>query len=391
MRSLLQRAGPGHLGVHYIVTDRDVAVIVTTAQGQIGQSRAVPRDELNRQVAALRAALATPRANPLPAAQALYQTLLAPIASSLDQVEKEARAAGRPAATLVLSLTDVLRYVPFAALHDSRQFVVERFATVLRTEAAGDPAGTSESKDWRVAAFGVTGAVSFADDQRQFAALPAVSQEVGAIVRTAATPSGALPGSITLDAEFSRSALEQALAVRGERRVVHVASHFHFAPGNEFGSYLVLGDKGKLSLADLRELNLGGVELLTLSACSTAVGGGRNERGSEVEGLGASLQTAGARSVIASLWAVADTSTAALMPSFYRSLSSADAKLDTALALRSAQLVLLRGAEEGVATSMDTRGASLVGSVVSSDSMQKIQGWAHPFYWAPFILLGRWQ
>ena len=144
--------------------------------------------------------------------------------------------------------------------------------------------------------------------------------------------------------------------------MLHLASHFVFKPGTETDSYLLLGDGGRLSLRDLREagFNFRNIDLLTLSACETAIGGGADANGREVEGLGALAQQRGARAVMATLWPVADASTGLLMQHFYR-LRVGAGGVSKAEALRQAQLLLLRG-----------------------------QPYAHPFFWAPFILMGNW-
>jgi len=74
-----------------------------------------------------------------------------------------------------------------------------------------------------------------------------------------------------------------------------------------------------LSLAQIKTLPniFSGVDLLTLSACNTATGG-TGANGKEVEGFGVLAQRQGAKSVIASLWPVADSSTKVLMQEFYR-------------------------------------------------------------------------
>ena len=126
--------------------------------------------------------------------------------------------------------------------------------------------------------------------------------------------------------------------------MLHVASHFYLAPGNDYGSYLVTGEAQPLRLKAIREMNFNGVEMLTLSACNTASQGGRNENGSEIEGLAAIAQTSGAQSVLAPLWPVADASTAALMQRFYVIRSQGKEREETnAMALRKAQLELVEG------------------------------------------------
>ena len=112
-------------------------------------------------------------------------------------------------------------------------------------------------------------------------------------------------------------------------------------------SFLLLGDGSRMTLAQIKtKLNFKNVELLTLSACETALGDDSTEHhGAEVEGLGAIAQQAGAKAVLATLWPVADASTATLMRALYQ--AHKDDHLDKADGLRQAQLALLSRFECG--------------------------------------------
>jgi CHAT domain-containing protein len=182
--------------------------------------------------------------------------------------------------------------------------------------------------------------------------------------------------------------------------VVHVASHFQFSPGNETNSALLLGDGSFLSLAQIKSLPnvFGGVELLTLSACNTATGGAGAD-GKEIEGFGVLAQRQGAKAVVASLWPVFDTSTKVLMQDFYR-IREARADTTKAEALRQAQLRLLRGetTTEGAAPMATTAGRQIIHEedkpVAGNRPLFKPdpkKPYAHPYYWAPFILIGNWR
>ncbi|NJS37184.1 MAG: CHAT domain-containing protein [Brachymonas sp.] len=134
--------------------------------------------------------------------------------------------------------------------------------------------------------------------------------------------------------------------------------------------------------------------MLTLSACDTASGGGRNERGSEVEGLGAAVQLAGARAVLATLWPVADQSTATLMQRFY-AIRSQDT-MSTALAIQQAQLEMLQGkGAAGVQANSQIAAKAEQAQVAGLPRLRPYQAdpdkpFAHPYFWAPFILMGNW-
>ena len=133
---------------------------------------------------------------------------------------------------------------------------------------------------------------------------------------------------------------------------------------------------------------LQGVELLTLSACDTAVGG-EDADGKEVEGFAVLAQRQGAKAVLATLWAVADESTALLMKEFYR-LRMSDPVMTKAEALRLAQLALLRGEIRG-----DASGNRGPRTNRDGDSPRFVKDpqrpYAHPYFWAPFLLMGNWK
>ena len=134
-----------------------------------------------------------------------------------------------------------------------------------------------------------------------------------------------------------------------------------------------------------------GVELLTLSACNTAMTAGNKSNGVEVEGFGALAQKAGAKAVLATLWAVADPSTRDLMSEFYRTLET-ETKQGKAEALRRAQLALLNGKYKPRQTPAWRRGAKPVGPAAGIPFKPDERApYAHPYYWAPFVLIGNWR
>ena len=110
-----------------------------------------------------------------------------------------------------------------------------------------------------------------------------------------------------------------------------------------------------------------------------------------MEGFGALAQQRGARAVMAALWPVADQSTGLLMQSFYR-LRAQGGDMNKAEALRLAQLSLLQGNHAQVQTSAQAdrgleRRDAIAGARYTPDA--KVP-YAHPFFWAPFILMGNW-
>ena len=184
-----------------------------------------------------------------------------------------------------------------------------------------------------------------------------------------------------MDEEFTDGSFREAL--RQRYPVVHIASHFAFKPGDETDSFLLLGDGSRLPLSKIKtSTNLfGGVDLLTLSACDTATGGAGSD-GREVEGFGVLAQRQGAKAVMASLWPVADASTRLLMQEFYK-LRGEGQGMTKAEALRRAQVELLRGADAQTASG-ERRGLSVTGNATAAR-------FSHPYFWAPFILIGNWK
>jgi CHAT domain-containing protein len=94
------------------------------------------------------------------------------------------------------------------------------------------------------------------------------------------------------------------------------------------------------------------------------------------------LLAAGARSAIVSLWPVNDHSTAIFMTEFYRHLQTGDAPDD---ALRKARNHLRHLTDKGIVESL--RGARAFQFGPKSHA-RRLSGYGHPYYWAPFILVG---
>ncbi len=125
--------------------------------------------------------------------------------------------------------------------------------------------------------------------------------------------------------------------------------------------------------------DLGGLHLVVLSACETAQGGPDKE-GIEVSGLSYYFLTQNVKSVMASLWKVNDASTSQLMQRFYQHLATG--KMSKAAALRQAQLAMIQGTGGGgdrsfkIETTPDHKTPTITRNL------------SHPYYWAPFILIG---
>ena len=251
----------------------------------------------------------------------LYDELIAPVASKLK------------AKHLIFVPHGLLHYVPFHALFDGSQHLIDRH-TVSYSPSASIYAlcqtRTANSSGPSLV-FGIP------DPQA-----PAILDEVQAIT-------GVLDRAELFVGE---NATVNVLREKGPAsRLIHIATHGRFRQDNPMFSAIRLGDSF-LSMFDLYQLRLP-VELITLSGCST----GLNvvAAGDELIGLARGLLHAGAQSLILSLWDVHDTSTAEFMSAFYRRLGTGESKAE---ALRSAMLQLRTS-------------------------------YPHCYQWAPFILVGR--
>jgi CHAT domain-containing protein len=361
------------VALHYVVLPDRFSILLTTAYGQRAWTVPVPRHELTRRIQRFRAALENPNNDPRADARYLYDLLLGPAAMEIAQSGAD---------TILVSLDRVLRYVPFAALHSGDYFVAERYKVVGLVEASRQRLVERAQGPMRVAAF----AASKGGDG--LAPLPFARVEVEAIVRGTARR-GVLDGTVHIDEGFTRNVLEEALEA-DDLPVIHVATHFVLRPGQETDSFLLLGSGQKLTAADLKRLPsppaFASIDLLALSACQTAVPTSE-EDGSEIESFGALAMIKGARSVIATLWPVADPSTAAFMRHFYELRSSGESK---GAALAKTQRAFIGGhvlPESKEVATMRGRGAP--GTAPRAQSASSAAGrWSHPFYWAPFLLMG---
>lgn len=348
----------------YLLTDNRLRLLIATRTAQSEVLVALNAKDLQRDIGRFLEEIGKRGAIDQPA-RALYEALARP----LDE------AAHREKVThLLLWLDGPLRYVPFGALKSSDGFLAERYSieTLARLIPPSTPSvvAAASSAAPSVRGLGVTQAVAGYD------ALPAMADELcyvvhgpiaGLLTTSVACPKvstgeGALAGEGFADAEFTADRFKSLLQPPHAYSVLHVGTHFSLRPGNAMRSFLVLGDGSRLMLDTLSTYDFTGLELVTLSACQTAMGGARSGDGREIEGLSAIVQQRGAKQVVASLWRVEDSSTAQLMRAMYQELASHPA--DVATALQQAQ--------------------KSVRSLVRNGR----QPYEHPYYWAGFVVSG---
>ncbi len=118
------------------------------------------------------------------------------------------------AKTLMLSLDDTLRYLPFAALHDGKRYLIESLSVVMVTEAVRDKLAQLPNAKWSVWGLGVT------RGGEGYAPLPYVGAELNGITGQ----KGILTGKVMLDKQFDEGSLRDGLD-QGYP-IIHIASHF---------------------------------------------------------------------------------------------------------------------------------------------------------------------
>ncbi len=372
----LREDGAGESAVVYtLVGEKAFHAIVLTPAARQSFKTEIRFADFNKKVADFRSLLRDSRSDAIPAAQELYRIITCD--GAVDRALQ-----GASSKTVMWFLDGPLRYIPVGALHDGQGWFVERYRNVVITPASLDRLGDAPAAAWEGLGVGVSQPhitqVERANGEalrKRFAALTAVPSELRSIIRDAPHGGeGVIPGRILLDRDFTTATLRDALEHRF--RLVHIASHFSLEAGDEAASFLLLGDGKALSLAQFKTWpsSLEDVDLLTLSACDTAVGAAGAD-GREVDCLGEIAQQRGAAAVIASLWSVSDASTAVLMKRFYNARESTPTS--KAAAIQAAQLALLRGEDVATATAGPGRNPP--------------RNFAHPYYWAPFILIGNWR
>ncbi|HEY9640583.1 MAG TPA: CHAT domain-containing protein, partial [Coleofasciculaceae cyanobacterium] len=338
----------------------------------------VGREQLNRAIVQFRQALQDPSQDAITPAQQLYTWLIAPIEDDLKKAGVQ---------SIIYAPDGQLRYIPLAALYDGKQKEGERWL-VQRYRINNITAESLSDWDAKPTAQPRVLAAAFADDrlsypvtvgQRNvsFRGLPFAGREVN-------TLSQLVPNTRSMiDRAFSLATLTP---VMNDYSILHFATHAAFDPSNPDLSFILFGNGDRPTLTDIGTWTLTHVDLVVLSACETGLGGLGN--GAEVLGLGYQFQQAGAKATIASLWQVNDGGTQVLMDAFYAALENTKG-IPKAEALRQAQIALITGNFSAVGLARGTAGNATV-EVISTRTGQPLtpQTLQHPYYWAPFILIG---
>jgi CHAT domain-containing protein len=342
--------------LEYVVSDdQSFVFVIVRKNGQpfvAVQPIKVSRDELAKLVKSFRGQLAQ-QSLKFPEATTLYELLIEPVEKVL---------AGKKVLCIVPDGS--LWELPFAALRDKvGKFLVERFAISyapsLTTLSAMHKYARQrvEGRKGQLLAFAYP---SFGASRKielplrgTFEELPQTEREAKAIA--------ALFGK---DAQvyLREQATEERFKVEAPKyRILHIATHGIFDASSPLYSGLLLAqgkrEDGILEAWEIAEMDLR-AEIVVLSACETARGVVKEGEG--LIGFAWAIFVAGCPSSLLTQWQVADKSTAELMTAFYRNWRSQS--ISKAEALQRAQLTLLLSKQ-----------------------------WSHPFFWAPFVLVGDWR
>jgi tetratricopeptide (TPR) repeat protein len=251
----------------------------------------------------------------------LYAALIAPLESHIGDRD------------LVIVPAGALNYVPFHALFNGTQYLVETREIVQTPSAAVWQLLNARRRKTRIKNALL---MSFADEK-----IPLADSEVRRLART-------LPNAVKFTGRRATFAAFETHA--GRHDVIHLACHGQFRPDNPMFSSLHLAD-GWVTVRDVCARRLK-AELVTLSACETGLS--NVFAGEEILGLARGFLSAGAKSLLLSLWTVNDAVTAGLMQECYDSLQRGRT---IAASLRIAQVTLIKRGD-------------------------------HPYFWAPFFAIG---
>ena len=271
----------------------------------------------------------------LPHAKTLYEWLMAPMEKDFQR---------RGINTLVVVSDQSLRTIPLSVLHDGKGFLVNKYAIATTPGLKLTDPVPLHRDNLKVLLSGLSVPV------QGFPALQYVQGELEEI-------QDLYVGELLMNRDFVTSSLSDALQ-NTAYSVTHIASHSVFT-GDVGGSYILTYDD-RITVDQLGQYAALSrnrdkpIELLTLSACQTAAGDDR-----AALGLAGVAIKSGARSALATLWAINDQASALLVTEFYRQLQ--DKNLSKAQALQRAQTKL----------------------------MQNVR-YRHPGYWSPFLLIGNW-
>jgi CHAT domain-containing protein len=332
----IDQLGERTAAIYPIILPDRLEILLSLPDGMKHYSVPIGSKELNEEINLFRARLEKRTTNQYRRhAQQLYTWLIQPLEKDLEAQKID---------TLVLIPDGALRTIPLSALSDGKDFLVTRYAVATTPGLTLTDPRPLPRENVQLLMAGLTESV------QGFPPLPDVSSEITNLDEL-------YDGAVLQNSSFTLSNVEQELSDT-PYSIVHVASHGKFQ--SDVRNTFLLTYDGKLSMDSLEGYMASTtyreqpVELLTLSACQTAVGDDK-----AALGLGGVAVKAGARSAVATLWYINDQASSLLISEFYKNLK--EPGVSKAEALQQAQITLLN----------DPR-------------------YHHPSYWGPFLLIGNW-
>lgn len=329
--------------IYSVILDDRAETIVRLPDGNLkGYAIAIKQQKLDSEIDSLRLLLENRATDEyLPQAQKIYDMLIRPMEKDLASAKPK---------TLVFINDGVLRKIPVSALHDGKEFLIQKYAIATTPSLNLTATKSLVRQNLKALSVGLT------VERPPFAPLLNVANEVAEVQNI-------MGGTKLLDGDFTIDRLQSELR-QNKFQIIHMATHGKF--GVDAATTFLLGYDSRISIDQIDRLlriagrnsgtpaNTQSVELLTLSACQTAAGDNRSALG--IAGVAV---RAGVKSALASLWFINDEATVPLIEEFYTQLRQPN--ITKAEALQKAQLKLISSEE-----------------------------YSHPAVWSPFILIGNW-
>ncbi|XGW00676.1 MAG: tetratricopeptide repeat protein [Leptolyngbya sp. BL-A-14] len=371
LQTRLQKLGTDSALLYPLILDDRIELVLFTRNAPpIHRTTTIKQTELEQAVKSFRSAIQQKDSQNIrqPANQ-LYNWLIKPIEADLQQANIK---------TLIYAPDGQMRYVPLAALYDGKQWLVEKYEINYITALSLTNIATRSSQPPHILAGAFTdpaGRVQVNGQAFDFGAIPSALSEVKSLAKQ-------FPNTTKLVyKDFNHASMTSDRLNR--YNIVHLATHGKLVAGAPEDSFILLNNNEYITLREIKDWKLPNVALVVLSACQTALGD-KLGSGIEIIGFGYQLQQAQARASIATLWEISDASTGSLMNEFYAQLQSK--QLPPVEALREAQIALITSKNQtsGVSkprTSVNYPSGQNQTSTINRDL-------SHPYYWAPFILIG---
>ena len=353
--------------LEYLVTSDKIFLWVVDKQRVRALTIPLSQKELVAKVQALRSAIADlkPFKEYQAIARDLHQQLVAPAKSFISGKE------------LIIVPHGVLHYMPFQALYSQEgKYLVEDYSVTYLSSSSLMQFTKEKRKTVGQKVFAV-GNPNLTDSKPQ---LPSAELEASEIRRLYSE------SAVFVKSEGSE---EKVKALAPNYDVLHFATHAELKEDDPLSSAILFSkedkEDGRLEVREIFGMDLK-ASLVVLSGCETGLG--KLSSGDELVGLTRAFIYAGTPSVVASLWKVDDASTAYLMGSFYKNLRT-KTKVES---LRQAQLEMIRGeVNSELLTQRGVSGIGKLGQTASSappDPNSIPISTSHPYFWAPFILVG---